>query len=167
MGRHARAIGRHVARKRGNEVVGPHPCQFSSVYTLCHHQVGGSAEFVMVAIAPCRMLLHSQSGWHQNRSGAGLPWKRIIVASTYSWHYPIILGPCGGEHFKSNERIRRSEIRARPTAPPFPSRWTRTHRSRSVWSGYRPFRGSRRRADCPTSTRLSPRRRRSRSQPVL
>src|SRR5215813_13493072 len=63
-------------------------------FNLCRHQVGGSAEFVMVSIVPCRMLLNSQSGLHQNRSGAGLPWKRIIAASTYSWHYPIIFGTC-------------------------------------------------------------------------
>src|SRR5262249_26793033 len=66
---------------------------------------------------PCRRLLNSQGGLHRYRSGAGLPWERIIAASTYSWHYPIILRTCGGEYFKSNERIRRSEIRARPPHP--------------------------------------------------
>src|SRR5690348_18400626 len=71
----------------------------------------------MVSFVSCRMRLNSRSGLHQNRAEAGLPWKRLIAASTYSWHDPSILGTCGGEHVTSNECSRRIEIRARPPYP--------------------------------------------------
>lgn len=70
-----------------------------------------------VSIVPYRMRINFTERFAPDRSEAGLPWKRIIAAPANSWHYPVILETCGEEHFKSNERIKRIEIRARQPHP--------------------------------------------------